>query len=98
MSSSDDNIRGNEGPTAHEASTNPTGEHDLVGELAYKAQDQLTIFTSVDTLPRSASVPPTILPPPLCRGVCSSFEDPTTWNITKYQTRRNAEYVRIVNL
>ena len=44
MSSSDDNIRGNEGPTAHEASTNPTGEHDLVGELAYKAQDQLTIF------------------------------------------------------
>ena len=48
MSSSDDNIRGNEGPTAHEASTNPTGEHDLVGELAYKAHVQLMSFTLVD--------------------------------------------------
>ena len=32
--------------------------------------------TSERNLPREASVPPTIRPPPLCNGVCSSLDEP----------------------
>ena len=44
VASSDDDVRSNKGTATHEASTHAPGEHDLVGELAYKAQVSVDKF------------------------------------------------------